>query len=50
MALKKAMEFRVVFQQETLWLNSADDQLSMEWSPRGLPENCKEEIEQHKVM
>ena len=49
-ALEKAKEFQVVFQQETLWLNSADDRLSVEWSPRGLSEKCKEEIEQHKVM
>lgn len=48
-ALEKAKEFRVVFQQETLWLNSADDQLSIEWSPRGLSEKCVEEIDQHKV-
>ena len=48
-ALEKAKEFMVVFQQETMWLNSADDKLSMEWSPRGLSEKCKEEIEQHKV-
>ena len=49
-ALEKAKEFRVVFQQETMWLNSADDQLTMEWSPRGLPEKCQAEIEQHKVV
>ena len=48
-ALEKAEEFRVAFQQETMWLNSADDRLTMEWSPRGLPDKCKEEIEQHKV-
>ena len=49
-ALEKAKEFRVVFQQETMWLNSADDRLTMEWSPRGLSEKCQEEIEQHKVV
>ena len=49
-ALEKTREFKVVFQQETLWLNAADDQISIEWSPRGLPEKCEEEIEQHKVM
>lgn len=49
-ALEKAKEFRVVFQQETMWLNTADDQLAMEWSPRGLSEKCQEEIEQHKVV
>ena len=48
-ALEKAEEFRVVFQQETMWLNSADDRLTMEWSPRGLPDKCEEEIKQHKV-
>lgn len=48
-ALEKAKEFRVVFQQETLWLNSADDRLSAEWSPRGLPGKCEEEIDQHQV-
>ena len=49
-ALEKAEEFRVAFQQETLWLNSADDRLTAEWSPRGLPEKCQEEIGQHEVM
>ena len=49
-ALEKAKEFSVVFQQETRWLNSADDRLTMEWSPRGLSEKCQEEIEQHKVV
>ena len=48
-ALEKAKEFRVAFQQETTWLNSADDRLTMEWKPRGLPDKCKEEIEQHEV-
>ena len=48
-ALEKAEEFRVVFQQETTWLNSADDRLTMEWNSRGLPGKCKEELEQHKV-
>ena len=48
-ALEKAEEFRAAFKQEKMWLNSADDQLKMEWSPRGLPDKCKEEIEQHKV-
>ena len=49
-ALEKAKEFRVVFQQETMWLNSVDDRLTIEWSPRGLSEKCQEEIEQHKVV
>ena len=49
-ALAKANEFRVAFQQETLWLNTADDRLSVEWSPHGLSEKCQEEIEQHKVL
>lgn len=49
-ALEKAEEFRVAFQQETLWLNSADDRLSNEWTPRGLSEKCQEEIEQHEVV
>jgi len=49
-ALEKAKEFQEVFQQETQWLNGADDRLSAEWSPRGLSEKCQEEIEQHKVM
>ena len=48
-ALEKAKEFQVVFQQETLWLNSADDRLNADWSPHGLVEKCKEEIDQHKV-
>ena len=48
-ALEKAEEFRLAFQKETTWLNSADDRLTMEWSPRGLPGKCKEELEQHKV-
>ena len=48
-ALEKAEKFRDAFQQETMWLNGADDRLTMEWSPRGLPDKCKEEIEQHKV-
>ncbi|XP_065889965.1 microtubule-actin cross-linking factor 1-like isoform X3 [Dysidea avara] len=47
-ALEKAKEFQVVFQQETLWLNSADDRLNADWSPHGLVEKCKEEIDQHK--
>ena len=48
-ALEKAEKFSVAFQQETKWLKSAYDQLTMGWSPRGLPDKCKEEIEQHKV-
>ena len=48
-ALEKAKEFQVVFQQETLWLNSADDRLNADWSPRGLVEKCKKEVDQHKV-
>ena len=48
-ALEKAEKFRVAFQQETMWLNSADDRLTMEWNPRGLPDKCNEEKEQHKV-
>ena len=48
-ALEKAEEFKVAFQQETMWLNRANDRMTMEWSPRGLPDKCKEEIEQHKV-
>lgn len=48
-ALQRAEAFRVVFQEEMLWLNSANDQLAAEWHPHGLSESCEEEIEQHKV-
>ena len=48
-ALQRAQHFYDNWKRESDWLTEAERRAYADWTPRGLPETCDEEIKEHEV-
>ena len=48
-ALERARCFHDNWKKESDWLTEAERRAYADWTPRGLPETCAEEIREHEV-